>query len=310
MTSTDTGKPMKAKNHVEVSPFGAEDRVALRKWTPPWYAMPVHAELEWQVERGLNGEENTVVIGTRGVGKSRTVASAIQRVENRELHRVATMKLEEEHDQPRAASGHLPSYPRGIVCYDASNATGTKTALRDLLAELRRRVTPSEVRNWTPREFVKRTLEQLVRRQTHLVCIDEAQNINADNLEHLRQVYDLARSQGYPMGIILVGDYRLRDRLVSTGQMGQRYTGMIEFPRFETLVGELEQWHPHLKQLKNDMAAKDWRRITSDLGMAANGSFRRLVAILENANALALRLDRRINEEVLRMAIQKLAPEA
>lgn len=286
----------------------SDQRAELNCWSPPWYSMPVHAEIEYQVTRALNGKENSIVVGTRGVGKSETVRSAIHNAEAAELERVANI----QSGQPDAGSTSAPAapaYPRAILYYEASESSGSKTALRDMLKQLKRRVTPSEVRNWTPGDFVEQTFKQLKRRNTHLVCIDEAQFINTENLELVRQVSDLARVNSFPVGIMLVGDHRLRDRLGATGQLGQRYTGLVEFPRFETLMGEVELWHPHLQVLKKRLKARKWRVLTHSLTVAANGSFRRLVAVLENANALALRLDCPLDEEVLSMAIDKLAPE-
>jgi thymidine kinase len=287
----------------------ADQRAELLAWSPPWYSMPVHAEVEYQLQRALDGKENTVIVGTRGVGKSETVRSAIRRVEAKELARVAEVK-ETEEGENRDAQPILPSYPRGILYYEASKTSGSKTSLRDLLRELKRRVTPSEVRTWTPSDFVERTFQQARRKQVHLVCIDEAQFINPENLELLRQVPDLARTQNFRMGIVLVGDHRLRHNVAATGQLGQRYTGLVEFPRFETLVGEIELWHPHLQVLKKRLNTKEWRLLTRTLALAASGSFRRLTAALENANALAYRLGRPLDDEVLAMAIEKLAPEA
>lgn len=290
------------------SELTAEQRAELCDWSPPWYAMPVHAEVEYQLSRGLAGEENTVILGSRGVGKSKTVRSAIRRVEAAELARLAKLPLEET-TASSSRSAAPPKYARRILYYEASDASGSKTALRDLLKQLKRRVTPSEVRNWTPRDFVEQTVWHLQREQTHLVCIDEAQFVNVDNLELVRQVDDLAEANGLPLGIVLVGDHRLRDRVGATGQLGQRYTGLVEFPRFETLMDQIELWHPHLQALKQQQKPREWRELTHKLTLAANGSFRRLVAVLENANALALRLGRPVDSEVLSMAIDKLAPE-
>ena len=285
-----------------------DQRAELNAWSPPWYSMPVHAEVEYQVTRALNGKENSIIVGTRGVGKSETVRSAIRGVEAAELERVANMQSDQSGASSASAPA-LPTYARAILYYEASESSGSKTALRDMLKKLKRRITPSEVRNWTPADFVEQAFKQLKRRNTHLVCIDEAQFINTENLELVRQVSDLARANSFPLGIVLVGDHRLRDRLGATGQLGQRYTGLVEFPRFETLMGEVELWHPHLQILKKRLKAREWRMLTHKLTLAANGSFRRLVAVLENANALALRLGCPLDEEVLFMAIDKLAPE-
>jgi hypothetical protein len=283
-------------------------RAELSAWSPPWYSLAVHAEVEYQVMRALEGKENTIIVGTRGVGKSETVCSVIGRVNARELERVAAGQEHETgvttSDAPKA-----PPYVRGILYYETSETSGSKTSLRDLLKQLKRSVTPSEVRNWTPKEFVQQTFTQLQRRKTHLVCIDEAQFINAENLELVRQVGDLARANDFAMGFVLVGDHRLRDRVGATGQLGQRYTGLVKFPRFEALMGEVELWHPHLQRLKKQSTPREWRLLTHKLTLAANGSFRRLVAVLENANALALWLGRSLDDEVLCMAIDKLAPE-
>lgn len=292
-------------------PLSSDEFNQLLAWTPPWYAIPVHAEIEYQLQRGLDGKENTVVIGMRGVGKSETVRSALRGVAVRELERAELRKQALEagtvllpHEE------NLPAYPRQALIYQASESSGTKTAVSDLLLKLNRPVKPSEARSWTPTNFAEKAYQEIRRRQVHLVCIDEAQFISPDNLEHLRQVQDVARDEGFSFGIVLIGDYRLRARVAATGQLGQRYTGLVDFPRFDSLAGELELWHPHLPQIKKELKPGEWNRLTREFLVAANGTFRRFVAVLENANALAIRLNTRVTPKVLEMAIRKLAPEA
>jgi hypothetical protein len=290
--------------------LSSEERDQLEAWEPPWYAIPVHAELEYQLERGLDGKENTVVLGPRGVGKSSSVRNIIRRLEALELERVqGRMKKEVAGARLSPSEAKLPPYPRRILYYQACEASGSKTAVSDLLLKLGRHVRPSEARSWSPTDIAERAYEEIKRNQVHLVCVDEAQHISANNLEHLRQVQDAARDDKYRFGLVLIGDYRLRESLRMTGQLGQRFTGLVEFQGFDEYVHSLENWHPHLTQLKKQLAPAQWQRLNKQILTAANGKFRRLIAILENANSLALKLDSRVNERVLELAIRKLAPE-
>jgi hypothetical protein len=49
--------------------------------------------------------------------------------------------------------------------------------------------------------------------------------------------------------------------------------------------------------------------LEEEIFRAAGGTFRRLTVLLTNANALSIRLQRPIDEEIVRLAISKLARE-
>lgn len=197
-----------------------------------------------------------------------------------------------------------------ILQYQSSKANGSKTALVDLLRALDVEVTGYQIRSWTPTDFVERTLQQLRKRGVHVVCIDEAQKIDPDNLELLRHVYDLGTRKGHPVCLVLVGEHALLDNLRATGQLGQRFMRKVEFPRFKRLTSDLYPWHPQLARLKDRLAAKEWRAVAQRIIGASNGTFRRLEAILEEANDLALKLDQPFDEELIDMVLSSLAEEA
>src|SRR5690606_19264149 len=94
----------------------------------------------------------------------------------------------------------------------------------------------------------------------HLVCIDEAQEISADNLKLLRQIPDAAAAIGHPMGILYIGLDELRDRLVTAGQLGQRVGTEIHFPVVDraTLSPHFHSFHPALAALRDSMSKKAW----------------------------------------------------
>jgi type II secretory pathway predicted ATPase ExeA len=235
-------------------------------------------------------------LGPRGVGKTHSIE-----------HVVALLEKEEDE---RAQAGESP---RRILHYEASAATGSKTALIDLLKVVTKRTLSIGARRAQTAMFlIDRAARALMERQIHLVCIDEAQMIDPANLDLLRQIPDRARKLGHAMGIIYIGSEELHDRLVRIQQLGQRIGTVINLPRIEqaTLAPHLAGFHPDLGALKPTLPKRAWRSLEADLFRAVNGKWRRLNTILTNADEMSRFLDRPIDEAILRAAIEKLAAEA
>ncbi len=279
------------------------------EWTPMWYRQPVHSQVDHQMRKAFAGRENTIIIGPRGVGKSMTVKATAKRLQVEDMQRVSGERPVTGPDLVLERQGRLPAHPRDITYYVTAKADGRKTVLRDLLRELKARLPRGAQRTWTDTEWVERTVRELKERSVHLVCIDEAQEISVPNLELLKAVWDQAKADEYPLGMVLVGEHDLRDHMVAAKLLGQRFTCEIHFPRFESLTAEIERWHPHLLRLKGSMKAPEWKKVAEQITDAANGSFRRLVAVLENMNEFALTMNRRVDVEIVELALANLAPE-
>jgi type II secretory pathway predicted ATPase ExeA len=268
------------------------------KWNPEFFRLPVHASIEWEMKVCMDGIESGVVIGPPGVGKSYSVKRLIERIEAEETSRALDPQ------------GGTPI--REIMYYETSIAAGKMTALTDLYGQLTAEPLPSRGRQAASPQFVISLIASKLRsQQVHLVCVDEAQKINAENLNLLRQIPDAAAEIGHPMGFLFIGQEELRDSLVRIRQLGQRIATEITYPLVDrkTLAPHLHEFHPDLAALRGSMSNKGWSKLEQDIFTPVGGKFRRLHTLILNADALARRLGRPIDEKMLRAAIAKLAPE-
>lgn len=269
---------------------------ALRDWSPAFLEMPVHSEIRHAMRLGIAGVESGVVIGSRGVGKTYAIRTLAQIIQDEEIDR----------------SLRDPQYaPRRIVVYEASESRGSKTALIDCFEVLAGPMSTSMRRSRSPRRLIEEIAGEIQAQGIHLICIDEAQMIDASNLDQLRQVIDHCAKDGHPFAYLLAGSEELRDTLVQIQQLGQRFATQISFPpiSLNEIAPLLPEFHPHLADLKAQLGSNEWRALERDLFRAVSGKFRRLQTILANANALAIEWHRPIDAEILGFAIGKLAPE-
>lgn len=273
-----------------------DERAALETWTPGLLGMPVHRELEHQMEVCRKGIEDAIVIGPGGVGKTEMVKRFCNRMREEEARRTI--------EDP----SHLPAE---VLYYEASRATGPKTGLLDLYKALFGGASRVGARFQTPASLRDHIADELQRRNVRLICIDEAQLVDAANLDLLRQVPDAARSRGHAMGLMLIGNEELRDSLVAIRQMGQRFSAEVQFHRIsrKSVGPHFTGFHPHLPALKDSLKDAAWRSLEEEVFRRVNGSFRRLEKLVLNANELVLKFDRRMDEKIVRLAIGKLALE-
>ena len=273
------------------------------QWMRDWKELPflhrdVHAELEHEMRLCMKGVESAIVIGDRGVGKSKAVQFFCDKIEQEECERCM-------------APGST-DLPRAILRYDTSKATGTKTALLDLWT-MAAEETPSAgmQRRSSPQSIIGEIVQALEIKNVALVCIDEAQMISPENLDLLRQVPDAARERGYALGLLLVGSGELRDSLVAIRQLGQRFATELHFQPLsrDEWASHWSGFHPHLEELRAALPAVAWRALTEEVFRVTRGKFRRVQHVLVNANELALVWKRAIDAEILRFAMEKLAPE-
>ena len=285
---------MASKEATELQP---EPAPPLR-WDPDFFRLPVHSSIEWEMKLCMDGIESGAVIGPSGVGKSHSVQQLKERIEAEET--------------ARAFDPGNQAPVREIMYYETSKADGKMTALTDLYSRLTTEPVPSRGRQAASPEFMVALIAKKLRaKQCHLVCIDEAQEISVENLKLLRQIPDAAKAIGHPMGILYIGLEELRDHLVSAGQLGQRVGTEIHFPLVDraTLAPHFHGFHPDLSAMRDSMSKKEWSKLEEAVFDAARGKFRRLHTMIRNADALARQLGRPIDEEMLRAAINKLAPE-
>ena len=164
--------------------------------------------------------------------------------------------------------------------------------------------------DWTPTQFIEQIVMCAMEDDTRLIVIDEAQLINAQNIDHLRQLNDVAESLNHSLQLVLIGDEGLVPIVAATGQLGERFSHVIKFPSLTPadVAPNLTILHPDLEVLRAGMNAKPWDKLVRDIFRAACGSFRRLTTIIENAHEVARRHGRRIAEGDVRFGIDKLAP--
>lgn len=274
----------------------ADELAELRDWQNQerFFELPIHAEIEYQLKACMDGIESAILVGPLGVGKSFSVKMLTKRIQQQELA-----------DNPEEEPGE-------VILYEASRANGTKTALTDFLeAGLEQPLSAYTKRSQSPKNLIDRIAEELKERDARLVCIDEAQFIDSDNLDLLRQIPDRAHALEHNVRLFLIGTYGLLDKLSPTGQIGQRFSAKIRFPCFTRReVGpHLPSFHPHLPRLRDSLTKSEWAALEQAIFRASNRKFRRLAVVLENANALAIRFNRRIDREIIEFAIDKLAAE-
>lgn len=276
--------------------LSAEECAELERWQPTFFTLPIHAQLEHQIHLCAQGIESAIVVGPPGVGKTYSIHSLLQRAEDREVERTL---LDPRHE------------PRRILYHVAGLSTGRKTAGLDLYQRVAGPIGSGKRRSVSPHDLALLTAEELKRQHVHVVCIDEAQLISAENLDHLRQVPDFARELGHPMGLLLVGTEELRPRVVEIRQLGQRFAAEIVMVPVSSadLARHLSAFHPHLGSLKTALPKRSWDALEEQLLRKVGGKLRRLQNILANANALALKLNRRVDAVLLSAAIDRLSDE-
>jgi hypothetical protein len=274
---------------------GAVDSIEqLRRWTWPFLELPVHGQLRYQIDMAMSGKENALVVGPRGAGKSAAMTHLLEQVRTRDVDGALADVL-----------------PRQVVWYTSGQARGARTALIDLADAVGCSLSSRMQRSATPRQVIAHILQIMMEERYHLVCVDEAQLISPDNVELLRLVLDEAAAEDYPLGMILVGDERLPGLVASIGQRGQRFSAEVRVPRImiPQIEPHLPRFHPHLGLINEQLSRRAWRTLVEELFRAVGGTWRRLRVVLVNANDLALRKQRPIDEEILRLAIEKLASE-
>jgi type II secretory pathway predicted ATPase ExeA len=276
-----------------------EEIAWMRTWRGlEFLPLEIHDELEHQMRVCMNGEENAIVIGEGGLGKSRSAQLLCEKIEQEEV-----------------ALGFAPGSdqkPRRILRYEASRAHGTKTALLDLWTRAADGAPSAGMQKRSSAHLIIQEIVHLLEmRNIALVVIDEAQLIAPDNLDLLRQVPDAAKAKGYNLGLILIGNPNLRASLVSIKHMGQRFSAELVFQPLTSAqwTQHARTFHPHLAELEAAIPAAEWQALLGEIWRSTTGKFRRIERVLINANVLAISWKRPIDPEILRFALDKLAAE-
>jgi DNA transposition AAA+ family ATPase len=263
------------------------------RWTPPFLTLPVHKLLEHQLRLGLRGVESTLMHGPPGVGKTAAVS--------RYLDGIRRSQMAEQ-----LATGQLPAE---ILFYETSKASGPKTVLADIYSLLiRRPISKRSRQDWSPTLYVDQITERVIDDNVRLIIIDEAQMIDAANIDLLRQLPDAAARRGHSLRLFLIGNEGLVRNVRQTGQDGERFTGDVAYPALSPSIvaPHLGSFHPGLGALRDGLEAKAWKALERDLLAAAAGSFRRLTTLIENAHELALARGSAMIERDIRLAIAKI----
>lgn len=254
-----------------------------------------HAAVGYQLQLALDGVQNSLIVGPPGVGKTRTVKRWIDDHRNQQMQ--------------QQVHGGAP--PKGILYYQTAKAAGPKTVLGDIYHELgMRMVSARSKQSWSPTIFLEQIVAKLKEDNIAMICIDEAQLIEPNNIEHLRQIPDKAAEQQHTVRLVLIGYEALVGRVQETGQLGERFAAVVQFPRFAAseVAPHFAGFHSELEHLKTSLPKKTWDALGRDIFKAAHGSFRRLETIIKEALALAEHHRRALTEQDLRIVIQKLPP--
>lgn len=262
----------------------------------PFLDLKVHAEIDYQVRLAMNGVESSAVIGEKGTGKTEAVRAICDRIEREELL------------HPSGEGGTR----REIFRFLASDATGAKTLLIDLYYAMKGvKLTGAAARSTTPRDLAELLASHCADQHIHLIVVDEAQKVNSHNLDQLREIPDRARVLGHKMGLLLVGNPKLRRTIAASGELGQRFATVITMTTIDRVfINEhLPQLHPELGPLREKLGKEGWAPLDELLERKVNGKLRRLTTIVANAAVLSQRVRRPIDATILRTAIEKLSPE-
>lgn len=274
----------------------ATDKSSKPEWSMPWITLPIHELVLHHVYQVAAGLQNLVITGPKGVGKSQTVVWALQKFG------------EEEKKRPEVETGEV--HPRSWVRYASGTADGRKTALRDLLAELGNQVSSAQSKHLTVRDFTRSAIDELKgpagERNARIVCIDEADRIDASNLEDLRQVIDEGEAREYPIGMILIGTGEVAERLRENRELGQRFSLKVAFEPFKAahLKALLPDLHPDLAALSQETG---WNEIADQMLRVANGRMRRLERFIHLADGFARRKKTAMDANAIKFAEQTLA---
>lgn len=272
--------------------LSADERTRLEEWESGFLRLPIHASILHDMRACMDGKQSAAIIGPRGVGKTYSISRLKADLEAEEIARNST-------------------FPRQILSYEASEATGAKTALVDLHEQVIGPISTGMRRQASPKFLIDQIAQECQIKNYALLCIDEAQKISPHNLDLLRQVVDSAKRLGHRMGLVLIGNEGLRGSLVQIQQLGQRIATEIQIPLLSPahLRAHWVELHPHVPAIKSRLDPKEWRRLEKEVEVKVNGKLRRLAMLLHIANGLALALDRPVDQEIIRYAIQKLADE-
>ncbi len=262
----------------------------------PFLDLKVHAEIDHQMRLAMDGVESSAVIGEKGTGKTAAIRMLADRIEREEIL------------APSGAGGNS----RQILRFLSSDATGVKTLLTDLYyAMTQTKLTAGVARSTTPRDLAELVANHCAEENVHLIVVDEAQKANANNLDQLREIPERALERGHHMGLLLVGNPKLRRTLAASRELGQRVATVITMPMIDRrFVGEsLATLEPSLGDLREQLGKKAWAPLEELLVRKVDGKIRRLTIIVANAVVLSRRLGRPIDAVILRTAIEKLSPE-
>ena len=266
------------------APLSTEQR---RNWRMPFTTPSTLRALEFKLRTAANGTTHVALFGDPGVGKT-------------ELLKVLTVQLEQYLQR------ELPGSPAPVVrMYEASRSTGQKGGLLDMYRELLEMDVPRLHNGGTASFYIDVIAKFCIEENVRLVAIDEAQLIDAVNLDLIRQVADRAKGLGHPMGLCFSGHPSLRQALASAKMLGQRLcsvTDLAPISHADTLK-ILRSAHPDLELLATHLSDAQWRALGDRLAIKAGGNLRRIATIIGLANEMAVQKHGPITAPILDVAI-------
>jgi len=279
-------------------PLTDEEARELDGWKPTRVLTTRDQLTAIQFRLAVSGVESTVIIGAPGTGKTTAVRAAVD--------------THAEQERAMLERGETTGAQIRTWWVNASDATGRKTGLIDVYSQVIGRAGTRMRQAFTPAELIGLLAQESQQRNIRALIIDEAQKISPTNLDQIRQILDAAAAEHHPFGIILIGAPALRDLVAQTGQLGQRYSGLLEFMPLgkHELIVLLPPLHPHLPRLRAKVGEPAWQAVASEIAAAASGSLRRLQTIIVNAHEMARSTRTLMTEHHLQLAVDKLAPES
>ena len=268
------------------------------RWTMPWIDLKVHELLWTHINAVAAGEDNLVVTGPKGLGKSQSTRRLLKRFEK------------EERQRREVRSG--TERPRKYKMYASGRADGSKSALRDLMGALGYPLSDRDWRSSTPTRIIEDVVAVMKgpagTRGLRMICIDEADEISPSNLDDLRKVLDKGEQSGYPIGMILIGNGPVAESLKANKELGERFGVSLTFspPNEQLVIDNLPTLHPHLAILSE---APGWDALSDRILNHMEGSWRRLEKLITAANRYANTKGTPLDENAFKFAFLTRARE-
>jgi type II secretory pathway predicted ATPase ExeA len=258
----------------------------------PLLPLPWHAGARLLLDEVRKGRESAFVVGPKGLGKS-------------EYFRAETEQLAGE-----------PRRPVYALLGEARTGTTALTRILDAIltvdgpAERLLLETSERARRRGASYLLGLCADEIAVRHIGAVILDEAPFLSTSAVAHVTQLVDHCQLRhGHALGLLLIGTTTDYQGLVNSGELGQRVTTVFRVPPLgeEEVNVFIDSLSPDLRRALRKAGSRARDDAFHALIVAADGSCRRLVRIIERAQHSARRAGRPLE---LRDLLNAIAAQA